>query len=98
MPGGITTACPRPRAAGCHELANSKRTRISKTRSRRPGRQWRRNKVVLDQHGVSRTGREAATALFELLKQNGIVQAEAENTVLGAARIRNQEPREPRSL
>lgn len=45
--------------------------------------------VALDDHHVPRTGRETATPLFDLLKSNGIVEAEADSTVLGAARIRN---------
>jgi hypothetical protein len=47
-------------------------------------------KVLLDAHGISLTGKETAYPLFTLLKDKGIVEAEAEPTVLGAARIRNQ--------
>lgn len=47
-------------------------------------------KVLLDAKGVPRTGKETASPLFNLLRDNGIVEAEADNLVLGAARIRNQ--------
>jgi hypothetical protein len=47
-------------------------------------------KVLIDERHVSRTGKETARPLFDLLRDNGIVEAEADNAVLGAARIRNQ--------
>ena len=47
-------------------------------------------KVLLDERGIVRTGKETATPLFEKLRDSGIVEAEADNVVLGAARVRNQ--------
>ena len=46
-------------------------------------------KVVLDEHGVTRTGKETAFPLFKMLVDNGICPQEADNAVLGVARIRN---------
>jgi hypothetical protein len=46
-------------------------------------------KAVLDARKVKRTGKEAAYALFDRLVDNGVCPREAENAVLGAARIRN---------
>jgi hypothetical protein len=46
-------------------------------------------KVLLDERGVTRTGKEAAYALFGLLVGGGVCPAEAENAVLGVAKIRN---------
>jgi hypothetical protein len=62
-------------------------------------------KVLLDESGVARKGNEAAFKLFELLRDNGVVEAEADQAVLGVARIRNkwgghgagQAPRNPPS-
>ena len=47
-------------------------------------------KVLLDERRVGRDGREAAQRLFDLLRDNGIVEAEADKAVTAAARIRNQ--------
>ncbi len=46
-------------------------------------------KVLLDARGVSRTGKETAFPLFGLLVSHNICPSEADNAVLGAARIRN---------
>jgi hypothetical protein len=43
----------------------------------------------VDERGVTRTGKEAAYALFGLLVGGGVCPAEAENAVLGVAKIRN---------
>ncbi|MES1246189.1 MAG: hypothetical protein ABUS54_00770 [Actinomycetota bacterium] len=47
-------------------------------------------KVLLDAHGVDLTGKETAWPLFGVLTKSVIVEAEAENAVLGAARVRNE--------
>jgi len=47
-------------------------------------------KVLLDEKGVTRSGRDTAFPLFDLLRDNAIVEAEADHAVLAAARIRNQ--------
>jgi hypothetical protein len=47
-------------------------------------------KVLLDEHGQTRTGKETAMPLFGLLRDAGVVEAEADSAVLGAARIRNE--------
>jgi hypothetical protein len=47
-------------------------------------------KVLLDEKSVRRTGKETAHPLFELLRDAGVIEVEADNSVLGAARIRNQ--------
>ncbi len=46
-------------------------------------------KVLLDERGVTRTGKETAFPLFDMLVDNGICPREADNAVLGVARIRN---------
>ena len=46
-------------------------------------------KVLLDARSVSRKGNEAAFLLFELLVNNGLCPREADNALLGAARLRN---------
>ncbi len=46
-------------------------------------------KVLLDERGVQRNGRETTSPLFDKLWRNGIVVQEADNAVLGASRLRN---------
>jgi len=46
-------------------------------------------KVLLDEKGVARTGKEAAFALFDLMSNNGVVIPEAKEAVVATARIRN---------
>ena len=46
-------------------------------------------KVLLDEHQVPRTGKETARPLFKLLSDKKIVVAEADDAVLGTARLRN---------
>jgi hypothetical protein len=46
-------------------------------------------KVLLDEHRVTRTGKETASPLFGMLQKAGVVEAETDNAILGAARIRN---------
>ena len=47
-------------------------------------------KVLLDSHGIARSGRETATPLFNMLRESSIVEAETDQLILGVARIRNQ--------
>ena len=62
-------------------------------------------KVLLHERGIKLKGNETATPLFNLLRDNGVVEAEADQAVLGVARIRNkwgghgagQAPRNPPS-
>lgn len=47
-------------------------------------------KVLLDEKGIPRTGKETAWPLWEKLRDNGVVVPEADNLVLAAARLRNE--------
>jgi hypothetical protein len=49
--------------------------------------------VLLGERGVTLTGKETAFPLFKLLVDNGICPQEADNAVLGVARIRKQSRR-----
>jgi hypothetical protein len=47
-------------------------------------------KVLLDERHVARSGKEAAFTLFELLRTNSLIEAEADHAISACARIRNQ--------